>query len=170
MRTYFMETFRLGFSHWGEGDIALARQLWGEPDVTHYISATGVFTEQMIADRLVLECENQRVHGVQYWPIFALLTGDLVGCCGLRPYAAEPGVYELGVHLRGLYWGQGLAQEACEAVIRDAFERLGAADLFAGHHPENAASAALLQRLGFHPIGTEFYAPDRKSTRLNSSH
>lgn len=159
MAEYFIETYRLGFSHWEEGDLALATKLWGEPEVTRYISATGLFDEQAIAARLALECDNQRSYKVQYWPVFALLTGDLVGCCGLRPYDLEQDVYELGVHLRSAYWGQGLAKEACRAAMDYAFETLGAADLFAGHHPENRASAALLQSLGFHRVGEEFYAP-----------
>ena len=30
-----------------------------------------------------LEIETERTHGIQYWPIFLLITGEHVGCCGL---------------------------------------------------------------------------------------
>jgi RimJ/RimL family protein N-acetyltransferase len=43
-------------------------------------------------------------------------------------------------------------------VIAHAFAELGASALFAGHHPQNAASAALLSRLGFTQIGTHHFA------------
>jgi len=99
---------------------------------------------------------------VQYWPIFLLDSGEFVGCCGLRPYpSTEPVeiVYELGFHLRPQFWGLGLAMEAARAVIAHAFDDLAATSLFAGHHPDNAASARLLGKLGFRYDHHEFYAP-----------
>lgn len=93
---------------------------------------------------------------MQYWPVFLLTSGELVGCCGLRPH---DDAFELGVHLRPAFWGQGYAAEAAGAVIRYAFEVIGADRIFAGHHPQNEASRKLLSRLGFVSIGDEFYAP-----------
>ena len=159
MRDYFLKTRRIGFSVWQESDLELARQLWGEADVTRFICATGRFTEEDIARRLETERRNEERYHIQYWPIFALATGELIGCCGLRPFQAERDVYELGFHLRRRYWGKGYAFEAAEAAIGYGFERLHAAGLYAGHHPENAASERLLKKLGFRPIGLDFYEP-----------
>jgi len=91
--------------------------------------------------------------------VFLLVNGAHVGCCGLRPYPPEPRVYELGLHLRRTYWGQGLAAEAARAVIEYAFARLDAAGLFAGHHPANDASRRVLIKLGFRYTHDEFYPP-----------
>ena len=77
---------------------------------------------------------------------------DAAGC-------VEDGEYELGFHLRPDFWKQGLAQEAGTAVIGYAFETLHANRLFAGHNPNNTASAGVLKRLGFIYMGDEFYAP-----------
>ena len=44
-------------------------------------------------------------------------------------------------------------------MIGYAFETLHANRLFAGHNPNNTASAGVLKRLGFIYIGDEFYAP-----------
>ena len=40
-----------------------------------------------------------------------------------------------------------------------AFGQLRARGLFAGHHPENAASGAMLRKLGFRYSHDELYAP-----------
>ncbi len=157
MREHFMQTERLRFGLWTKDDLPLARTLWGDPAVTRYISAAGVFSEEQIAARLALEVFNGEAYGVQYWPLFERESGELAGCCGLRPHVIYG--FELGVHLRPAFWGKGLAREACRAVIDHAFGELGAQTLFAGHNPRNERSRALLTSLGFVPIGEEYYAP-----------
>src|SRR5215468_5208623 len=41
----------------------------------------------------------------------------------------------------------------------DAFETLGARELFAGHHPDNAASRHMLEKSGFSYTHDELYPP-----------
>ena len=159
MREYFIRTERIGFSKWSVEDIALAESLWGEKAVTRLICANGKFTEREILQRLAQEIENNRKYGVQYWPIFHLKSGDLIGCCGLRPYGEEKGCYELGVHLREKFWGKGFATEASKAAVDYAAGVLKAVSLFAGHHPENTASKKVLEKLGFRYVCDEYYAP-----------
>jgi len=159
MREYFMKTERTGFSRWTEGDLELARLLWGDPETTRYICASGVFTEGDIVARLEKEIENGKRYGVQYWPIFELSTGKLIGCCGLRPYDLDDNIYEIGFHLRGAFQGKGFAPEAANAVISLAKTTLRAKSLFAGHNPKNIVSAKVLAKLGFSYTGDEFYAP-----------
>ena len=163
-KPFFMTTERIGFSHWRAGDLEQARLLWGDADVTAYICASGTFSEDDIAARLALEADNQARYGVQYWPIFELASGELMGCCGLRPRGEPSGAgaadcYELGFHLRPKFWRRGYATEAAAAVVAWAFREEGAKKLFAGHHPRNAASAKVLAKLGFRRTGSEFYAP-----------
>jgi RimJ/RimL family protein N-acetyltransferase len=105
--------------------------------------------------------ETLRTHRVQYWPIFLRHGGAHVGCCGLRPFDPEEDTFELGFHLRPAYWGRGLAVEAGQAVVGYAFATLRARRLFAGHHPANAPSRSVLERLGFRFTGERFYAPTR---------
>lgn len=175
MRTYLFKTERVGFSRWLPEDSGLAKLLWGNPDVTKYICASGVFLEEEIEKRLKTEIENETRFHVQYWPVFELQTGELIGCCGLRPHGActenggkndrEDGCessvkeYEIGFHLRPVFWGQGYAAECAGAVIRYAFDVLGAEKLFAGHNPHNVRSKRVLTRLGFQYTGDEYYEP-----------
>ncbi len=154
---YFLRTQRLGFRTWTEADLDLTLGLWGDAEVTRLIG--GRFSIERIQQRLAQEIANQGTFGIQYWPIFLLADDAHVGCCGLRPYPSEPRVYELGFHLRKIYWGQGLAVEAAHAVIEYAFMTLDATGLFAGHHPANEASQHVLLKLGFRYTNDEFYPP-----------
>lgn len=159
MKVYFLRTQRIGFSTWSIDDIGLAISLWGDENVTKYICGTGKFSEQDILNRLKKEIDNYNNFGVQYWPIFDLVSSDFIGCCGLRPYNLENKVYEIGFHLRKKYWSKGLATEGATAVINYAFNSLNANNLFAGHNPNNGNSKRTLERLDFHYIGDEYYEP-----------
>ena len=160
---YFLRSKRLGFRVWTSQDFDLALGLWGDPRVTRLIDARGHLDQDQVRDRLAREMATAESHGVQYWPIFLLENDAHVGCCGLRPYQpatqASAGTREIGFHLRPQYWRQGLAAEAALAVLDHAFNRLGAASVFAGHHPENAASRRLLTKIGFTYTHHEFYPP-----------
>lgn len=118
--------------------MTLAQLLWGNPQVTKYICASGKFTENDIAHRLDTEIFNETKYHVQYWSLFELATDDFIGCCGLRPHGEKE--YKMGFHLRPTLWGQGYAQEAAIAVINYAFTTLKAKKLFAGHNPNNVKS------------------------------
>lgn len=159
MKEYFMQTNRIGFSIWQIGDLELATQLWGDPDVTKYICATGKFMKKDIISRLETEVQNHRQFGIQYWPIFSIVSEELIGCCGLRPFKDEKDVYEMGFHLCKNYWGKGYATEGAKAVSAYAFEALHAKKIFVGHHPENLASKKVLAKLGFSYIGKNYYEP-----------
>jgi len=152
-----LKTTRLGFGRWSPDDLPLALTLWGDPGVTRLIG--GPLAPAGAEKRLRAEIESMAAQSVQYWPIFLLASGEFAGCAGLRPYRVEDRVYELGFHLRPAYWGQGLATEAAQAVAAFAFDEVGAAALFAGHHPENTPSRRVLEKLGFRFTHEEFYPP-----------
>ncbi len=156
---YFLKTKRCGFSHWKAEDLPYAISLWGQPEVTRYITASGVYTHGEIQHRLMLEIDNLSRYGVQYFPVYALDSTALIGCCGLRPYKEQPNIYELGFHLRKEFWHQGYASECGRAMMDYAFRVLGAVELKAGHNPNNIASKKVLQKLGFCPEGEEYYPP-----------
>jgi len=152
---YFLKSPRLGFRWWLEDDLPLARDLWGDLEVTKFFG--GPFAEEEIARRLRVELERARAHDFQYWPMHLLDGGEFVGCCGLRPYKLDEGIPELGFHLRPKFWGRGLAPEAATTVIHFAFQTLGAKALSAGHHPDNLNSKKVLARLGFQYTHDEFF-------------
>lgn len=147
-------TERLRFREWSPDDFELAWSLWGDPDVTRLFG--GPFSREQVQARLDREIANAATLRIQYWPIFLRENDAFVGCCGLRP---ERDIYALGFHLRPPYWGRGYAPEAARAVIAFAFDTLGAAQLFAGHHPENTRSKRVLESLGFAYSHHQLYPP-----------
>lgn len=159
MRDFFLTTERLGFSTWQKEDLPAALELWGNPQVTRYITADGIMSDAQVRERINKEIETYKKYRMQYWPVYIKETGQNAGCCGLRPYDYENHIFEMGVHLKPGYWGMGIAGEACLAVMDYAFNVLGARELFAGHNPNNAASAGLLKKLGFIYTHDEFYKP-----------
>jgi RimJ/RimL family protein N-acetyltransferase len=155
---FFLQSERLGFRRWTTEDLSLAQTLWGDPAVTAWLG--GPFSPEAVRARLIHEIRQESEAGVQYWPLFLLENQEPVGCAGLRPAKLknEP-MHELGFHLRPAFWGKGLATEAARAVIEYAFRKLGLLAIFAGHHPSNAPSQHVLDKLGFAYAGDEWYAP-----------
>lgn len=154
---FFLKTRRIAFRCWTHDDLSLAEGLWGDPQVTRYLG--GPFSRDQIREKLEKEIATMEVSGIQYWPFFLLSDLQHVGCAGLRPRFPEQRIYEVGYHLRPMFWRRGLAEEASRAVITFAFETLGATELFAGHHPDNAASRKVLEKLGFRFTHHELYPP-----------
>jgi RimJ/RimL family protein N-acetyltransferase len=75
---------------------------------------------------------------------------QLVGSCGLgrRP----SGAVEMGYWVARVFWGRGYATEACTALIEIA-RALGLTRLEGSHFVDNPASARVLEKLGFEPLG-----------------
>ena len=74
----------------------------------------------------------------------------LVGSCGLgrRP----SGAVELGYWIARSDWGRGIATEACTALV-DIARTLRLTSLEGSHFTDNPASARVLGKLGFEPVG-----------------
>ena len=153
------DTERLQFRWWTPEDEPLAVALWGDPRVTALIDARPRLELDAVRERLQRELTCAAQNGYQYWLLFLRRTGEHVGCCGLKPRLPSQSVLELGFHLRPEHWGKGYATEAGRAVVTHAFGHLGAASLFAGHHPDNAASGGALLKLGFRRTGEELFPP-----------
>ena len=159
MSNYFLKTKRIGFRLWKEEDLHLAIGLWGDFKVTQFFNGRGKLSQAQVNERLIQEISTQKLHGIQYWPIFLLKTGRHLGCCGLRPYDESKNILEMGFHIRYRHWGHGYALEAARAVLQYAFDTLKVSGLFAGHNPENEGSRYLLGKLRFRYSHDEFYQP-----------
>lgn len=75
------------------------------------------------------------------------LESRLIGVCDVFEVAEGEG--EIGYWLDRAVWGRGFGLEAAERLVRFAVEDIGLTSLLAGCADDNAASAAILTRLGF---------------------
>ncbi len=158
---YFLQTERIVFRTWEANDFGLAKNLWGDFEVTKLFDGKGKFTDSRIKERLNQEIKTQKEFGIQYWPIFNIHNLNHIGVCGLRPYDTNKNetVFEIGFHLCSDQWGKGYAAEAARVVIQHAFKTLKINKLFAGHNPKNKVSRYLLLKLGFEYSHDEYYEP-----------
>jgi len=107
--------------------------LWGDIQVTRFIG--GPFSEKEVQERLAREFVFMKEHGVQYWPVFLLGEGDFTGCCGLRPYRLEDGIYEPGIPLSTDALGQGICWGSIAGCNRARFQVAGCARVVRGPLP-----------------------------------
>jgi RimJ/RimL family protein N-acetyltransferase len=79
------------------------------------------------------------------------LEGRLIGGAGF--YRRRSGAAELGFWLGREWWGMGYATEATRAVVRHGFEARRLPGFTSSHFVDNHASAGVLRKLGFEPVG-----------------
>lgn len=79
-------------------------------------------------------------------------TGKMVGYILFNEL--EKGVYEMGWFFNRRFWGQGLAYEACKAVIDYAFMKLDVHKVFA-ETIDAVKSVGLMKKLGMQPEGIQ---------------
>lgn len=79
---------------------------------------------------------------------FAITLDDrLIGVCDIFDIAEGEG--EIGYWLDRAAWGQGYGLEAARRLVQFGVEDVGLSSLLAGCADDNAASAAIIVRLGF---------------------
>jgi RimJ/RimL family protein N-acetyltransferase len=77
--------------------------------------------------------------------------GRLIGGAGY--YRRPSGTAELGFWLGQEWWGLGYATEATRAVLHHGFEVQRLPGFTSSHFVDNHASAGVLRKLGFEPVG-----------------
>lgn len=75
-------------------------------------------------------------------------TGEVIGA-GSISFDSERNGYELGYNLNRSFWGNGYATEAAKALIKWAYDELGARDFVANHANLNVASGNVIRKCGF---------------------
>ncbi len=75
-------------------------------------------------------------------------TGRVVGDVGLSPADGEPGVIKVGYTIAPAFQGRGFATEAVGALVRYAFDVLGADVVRAYASAENVASIRVAEKVG----------------------
>ena len=91
--------------------------------------------------------EVERGEALQ-WALERRADRRVIGSITVMLEADQPRA-EIGYILGREHWGQGYAGEAQRRVIDFAFDEVGLHRLEADTHPDNAASARSLERLGF---------------------
>ena len=134
---------------------------WTEPDVRRYLFDGAPLSSAEVAETIEESIGDFAAHGYGIWLIeLGSGTGSglspgpspgpgLVGTAGLRPL--EESGLEIFYSLAPGAWGHGYATEAARAVVEYALGPLGLPEVLAEVDEGNAASVAVVKRLGMTP-------------------
>jgi RimJ/RimL family protein N-acetyltransferase len=119
------------------------------PDVSQYQT----WAPQSLEDVFFFIKRNQAIEaltvGAWYQLGIALRdTGHLIGDLGIHIADADPRQVEFGITVAPKFQRRGFAAEAATLLLSTLFVKLGKHRVFASTDPRNAASQALMERLG----------------------
>jgi ribosomal-protein-alanine N-acetyltransferase len=135
---------------WRDEDAAV-KAAWGQDAVI--VRCTGVpanYTAEAARARAAQTEEARRAGRTLALAITDASSGVVLGSCDIRrPDAEDPTLGEVGYLLSEAARGRGVATRAMGLLLDWSFRELGMQRVQALVHPENPASAAVLDRLGF---------------------
>lgn len=144
-----IDTGRLVLRRFALDDLDAFYQLGARSEIIRYAQAEPLASREAALE--FMQAAPFRDYATYGYGRFACVwkeTGAVIGFSGIK-YVPEIGENELGYRFLPEFWGLGLATEAGQASIEFARADLGLSRLVAMVHPENAASARVLVKLGF---------------------
>jgi len=164
-----LTTARLALSELTLSDAAFTLALLNEPDFHRYIGDKGLRAISD-AERYLREgpIASYDKHGHGLWRVSLLTTNEPIGMCGIirRDFLDAP---DVGFAYLASHCGRGYGYEAGVATLAYAREVLGLRRIVGVTQPDNAASIALLKKLGLREEGTVVAPADRKTLLLFST-
>lgn len=154
-----VETERLILREFDEGDAESFYLMLSDPAVIRYTGDPGgglTSVEQALEVLRSRPIADYRSYGYGRWACVFKASCEVIGFAGLK-YLPDLHEVDLGYRLLPAYWGQGLATEACRAVLDYGRTRLGIGRIMALVDPENVASVRILEKLGLKNSGPVAY-------------
>ena len=151
-----LETQRLRLVPWTLDDIGDFRQLATDPLVVRYITGGIPYKADRVLEFVDRQVRNQKEHGFSMWRLLLKPHDEFAGFCGIQPVGVT-GEIEIGWWLCPRLWRQGLATEAALRALEYAFLERKLDEIIAVAMPDNAASRAIMLRLGMTYTGPSVY-------------
>jgi RimJ/RimL family protein N-acetyltransferase len=150
-----LRTARLSLRPWRDDDLDPLAEMYADPEVMRYIGDGSVRTRDETAAGLArMRAEwEERGHGM--FAVELRETGELTGWTGTTVPNFLPEVLpavEIGWRLARRFWGRGLATEAARAALGHAFNAVGLERVVSICSVDNAASEAVMRKLGMHLV------------------
>lgn len=153
-----LETRRLRLTNWLPEQIDDLMRLHGDPEVTRYLHADGrVETRTDAKRRLALWTRLFAEQRLGKLRVERKTGGEFVGRAGfgVHPPTGEP---EIGFAMLRENWGNGYATEAAAGLRDWLFAETGWDHFIGFADTRNAASIAVLKRIGMTPTRVEDFA------------
>ena len=149
-----LPTSRLRLRPFTEADAGALFALHGNAHVLRYWDSPP-WSEPARAERFITACREMAVEGTgARLAVDRLSDGAFIGWCSLTRWNPDYRSASMGYVLDEAAWGNGYATEAARAVLQWAFDALDLNRVQAETDTRNAASARVLEKLGFVREGT----------------
>lgn len=149
-----LQTPRLYLRQFTLQDAALLVELNSDPAVLRYLHEPLLQEDEQAKHVLNNIIFPQYQHGLGRWATFLKDGDQFIGWCGLK-HLEDRNEIDLGYRFKRNYWGKGYGTEAAHHVLNYGFEELQLTRIVARAHVENAASLAIISKLGMHYIQDE---------------
>lgn len=163
-------TARLVLREFAPSDAAAVQRLAGAREIAEQTLLPHPY-EDGIAEAWIASCRAARQGGTEI--VFAaerVRDGVLIGVIGLA-LEAHHARAKLGYWIGVPYWGRGYATECAAAVVAFGFESLALERIWAPRFRGNAASARVLEKIGFaHEGCRREYVAERERTETVEQH
>jgi RimJ/RimL family protein N-acetyltransferase len=123
---------------------------WALPDVRRFLFDGAALSPAEVTETIEESTRDFAANGYGSWIARERGRAELAGTAGLRPLDAIG--LEIYYSLAPGSWGRGYATEAARAVIDHALGTLGLPEVLAEVDEGNAASVAVVKRLGMTPF------------------
>ena len=143
---HLLSTERLVLRPVTTDDHAAVLAHWTQPDVRRFLFDGAALSGVEVAETIEESIGDFAVRGFGVWLIELGSTADLIGTAGLRPLGSSG--LEIFYSLAPGAWGHGYATEAARAVVEYGLGPLGLPEVLAEVDEGNAASVAVVKRLG----------------------
>jgi ribosomal-protein-alanine N-acetyltransferase len=146
---HLLSTERLVLRPVTADDHAAVLAHWTQPDVRRFLFDGAALSAAEVAETIGESIGDFAARGFGVWLIELSTGADLVGTAGLRPLGGSG--LEIFYSLAPGAWGHGYATEAARAVVEYGLGPLGLPEVLAEVDEGNAASVAVVKRLGMIP-------------------
>jgi ribosomal-protein-alanine N-acetyltransferase len=153
---FALDTTRLTLTGWRVDDVTPALSIFGDEDVTRWLSPVVEPVDSPSDMHTVIERWMKEDEAADppagHWAVRRRSDQVLLGSMTLRRMPPIEEDLELAWQFAPEHWGHGYATEAAAAVARWAFDR-SAHELFAVMRPANQRARKLAERLGMQWVG-----------------
>lgn len=147
-----LQTDRLLLRPLEEGDLPAYREIWGNGNVTKYLSSSEQFGPE-IADRAVTSwTKHLNERGYAPWAVIHRASGAFMGHCGLQ-FIKDWGHPEVLYMFDEPWWGQGYATESAMTAVAYGLGALRLDKIGGMAFEDNVPSCRVLEKCGLTKVG-----------------
>ena len=140
-----IETERLLIRAFRHQDLEPFAEMVGDPEVMRLIGSGQTLTFEEARRRVQGYIRQHQALGYSRFAVTLRESGRFIGFCGVVPWQGQ---LDFGWRFLKPFWGRGFATESARAVMGHALFVLNLPELVALAFVENAASVAVMQKIG----------------------